>query len=132
VRQHPPDGQVTVRLHRQVPRDRVVELQQPLVAALHHQHRGERLGDRADPQLAARVDVGADRERPQRPVGAVDGHAQRRHPRVGLDLPGEPLVPFQRRHASSLRSGRMTDRSADDRPETLRWPVMRPHSVPGA
>jgi hypothetical protein len=51
---HPTHGQVGVPGAREVLVEGVVEVEQPLVAALHDQRRSERLGDRADAELRIR------------------------------------------------------------------------------
>ena len=83
VRQQPADRQLAVRRQVQVPADRVVEVQQAVVAALEGQHRGEGLGDRADPEPGVR---------PQRAVGAgrADGAASRAGGRPGAGPPTPP------------------------------------------
>ena len=58
---------------------RVVEVQQPFVPALHHQHRGERLRHRPHPEQSAVIQRqvlprGPDLECPQRTVGPVHRH----------------------------------------------------------
>jgi hypothetical protein len=87
VRQQPPEGHRAVCGHIEVLDNRIVEVYQSLVAALHHEHGGERLGDRPDPEALARL---AHPQRPQRTVGAPQRDAQRGHPRVGLHLPHQP------------------------------------------
>src|SRR6185312_541528 len=88
--EQPRDGDLAVRGHRQMPADRVVQIEQAVVAALHHQHGGERLGDRADAEPG--VGVGADLERPQWTVGAVHGDRHGRDTPVALRQPDLPLV----------------------------------------
>ena len=91
VREHPAHGQVRVPGARQVLVEGVVEVEQAVVAALHDQHGGEGLGDRADPELRVRVGTA---------VGVVGvgraGHPCQRPPRrcVRRDA-GQALVERQ-------------------------------------
>jgi hypothetical protein len=106
VREHPADGGVAVRGHVQVLADRVVEVEQPVVARLHHERGGERLGDRADPEagvgaerMAGRAG-GADRTGPEVAVGPVQRHREGGDATGGLRLADRPFVPCMRAHRS--------------------------------
>nr|BFE75827.1 hypothetical protein GCM10020092_091280 [Actinoplanes digitatis] len=116
VRQQPPDGRAAVRGHVQVRRDRVVQVQQAVVAGLHDQYGGERLGDRADPEPAVRVQRMpgvarvADGAGPEAAVGAVQRDRERGNPGVGLHPAHRALQALLWRHRDTIGpSGRAAE-----------------------
>jgi len=94
VRQQPPYRELAVPGQVKVPADRVVEVEQPVVAALHDQYRGERLRHRPEPEPGVRPDP--DLVCPQWTVGAVQCDGQRRDAPVRLGALREPRVAEQR------------------------------------
>ena len=81
-------GRVGVARLGDEPPDRVVEVEQPVVAALQHQHGDQRLGDRPDPVLRVRrVGSGhvAGRPRPQQLAAEQHAADDRRQPPLRLE-----------------------------------------------
>ena len=89
--------------------DRVVEVEQSVVAALQDEHRGERLGDRADPEL--RVGGGRRAGVPRPGQGSLVEHAgdERGQPAVGLVAVDDRLVVL-RLHSNASMGGQAQNR----------------------
>ncbi len=101
VRQHPAQHELAVAGAGQVLAEAVVEVEQPVVAALHDEDRGEGLGDGPDAELGLRRGRGpgvvgvccADEPVPHLLAAPDHGGGQPGGPPLGLAIGGHPVQP---------------------------------------